>query len=244
MFLCLSQAYLIMKAVYTTLLALGLGLPDAISAQLYDTYNSFTATAGTANYTDPHVIGNYYNYWRTLNNHTTWDLTRRDRLPVTSPKTIPMLGHRKEAIIEPSRTAMVIVDMQNFFLHPQLSPSAVRGRLAVRPTLNLIDAFRANGMKVLWVQWGIDAFDLLTISPSDLDGFSDNHRMDTSFCTDMGTLKLENGTTIQLGKKLCRGSWNAQPYGPLNDALIQGQAAGTDFYFNKSMFFFLFEYLT
>lgn len=43
-------------------------------------------------------------------------------------------------------------------------------------------------------------------------------------------------TSIAAGKKLCRGSWNAQPYGPLFPLQVEGVAAGTDFYFNKSMF--------
>ncbi len=114
-----------------------LALATTSLAQVYDTYGSITALAGTANDSDPTILGNYYNYWKLLNNKTTWDLTRSDRLPVTSPKTIPMLGYRSEAIIEPNRTAFMIVDMQNFFLHPKLSPYAVNGRKAVQPTLNM-----------------------------------------------------------------------------------------------------------
>ncbi|KAI7206276.1 Pre-mRNA-splicing factor [Hortaea werneckii] len=149
-----------------------------------------------------------------------------------------MIGSREQAIIEPNRTAMVIVDMQNFFLHPQLSPAADKGRAAVQPTLNMIDAFRANEMKVLWVQWGIDNYDLLTMPPALLDQFSDDHTLNSTFCTEMGTIKEENGTEVDLGKKLCRGSWNAQPYGPLYPAMLQGTANGTDYYFNKSEYFF------
>ena len=119
--------------------------------QVYDTYGGTTALTGTANDTDASILGNYYNYWKLTNNKTTWDLTRSDRMPVTSPKVIPMLGQRKEAVIEPNRTALVIIDMQNFFLHPKLSPRASLGRAAVKPTLNMIKAFRETGMKVLWV---------------------------------------------------------------------------------------------
>jgi hypothetical protein len=137
-----------------------LALPVLSQAQIYDTFNSVTALAGTADYSDPSILGNYYNYWKLSNNKTTYDLTRSDRMPVTSPKLIPMLGSRQQAIVEPNRTAMVIVDMQNFFLHPKLSPNATRGRLAVQPTLNMINAFRAEAMKVLWVNWGIADFDL------------------------------------------------------------------------------------
>ena len=211
-----------------------LALATVAAGQVYNVYNSITALSGTANSTNPAMIGNYYNYWEVNKNQSTYDLTRSDRMPVTSPKTIPMLGRRKQALIEPNRTAMIIVDMQNFFLHPHLSPQATRGRQAVQPTLNLIDAFRENGMKVLWVQWGIDNFDLVTMPPSFLESFSDDGTMATSFCTDMGSFKDGNGTVIEMGKKLCRDAWNSQPYGPLNTAMVKGMEDGTDLYFNKS----------
>ncbi|KAI7559615.1 Pre-mRNA-splicing factor [Hortaea werneckii] len=211
-----------------------LALGTASMGQVYNTYNSITALSGMINASSSSTLGNYYNYWKLTDNDTTFDLTRSDRMPVSCPKTIPMIGSRERAIIEPNRTAMVIVDMQNFFLHPQLSPAADKGRAAVQPTLNMIEAFRANEMKVLWVQWGIDNYDLLTMPPALLDQFSDDHSLNSTFCTEMGTIKEENGTEVDLGKKLCRGSWNAQPYGPLYPAMLEGTASGTDYYFNKN----------
>jgi len=86
----------------------------------------------------------------------------------------------------------------------------------------------------LQVNWGIDNFDLVTMPPSFLDGFSTNDEMNTTFCTEMGTLIEDNGTVIDMGKKLCRGSWNAQPWGPLYPAMVEGLASGSDLYFNKS----------
>ncbi|RFU33073.1 hypothetical protein B7463_g3307, partial [Scytalidium lignicola] len=186
------------------------------------------------------IIGNYYNYW--IKDGDLWDLTRSDRKAVTTPYKIPCHGSRKEILIEPSRSALVIVDMQNFFLHPGLSPKATKGRGVVNATVNMIHGFRKAGMKILWtntsankfcdgVQWGIDEWDTLTLPPSFLDGFSDNHSSTTTFCTDMGIVP---NTTIAAGLKLCRGSWNAQPYGPLFPLQVEGVAAGTDYYFNKN----------
>lgn len=83
-----------------------------------------------------------------------------------------MTGSRKTAIIEPSRSALVIIDMQEFFLNPELSPKATGGRTAVQPTLNMIDGFRKAGMKVLWVNWGLDMRDLMTMPPALLSQFS------------------------------------------------------------------------
>jgi len=103
--------------------------------------------------------------------------------PTTKPVTIPMTGSRKRAIIEPSRSALVIIDMQNFFLHPELTPSAEGGRKAVEPTLQMIDAFRRNGMPVLWTFWGIDAKDLRDLPPADIAGFSNTKDSPTSKCS-------------------------------------------------------------
>ncbi|KAF7197946.1 Aquaglycerol porin AQY3 [Pseudocercospora fuligena] len=148
-------------------------LLSPIYAQIYDTSNSLTQIESTINATSiPNVLGNHYNFWTISPDNTTWDLTRSSISPTTSPKTIPMLGFREKAIIEPNRTAFVIVDMQNFFLHPKLQPNATRGREAVPPTINLVKSFRKHGMKVLWVNWGIDNFDLITMPPAFLNRFS------------------------------------------------------------------------
>lgn len=130
-----------------------------VLGQVYGTYSTFNAMAGNANSTDPALMGNYYNHWKLVSKNetartTAWDLTRSARLPAPNPKTIKMLGSRASAVIEPSRSAFIIVDMQNFFLHPNMTPSASLGRAAVGPTINLIKAFRENGMKILWTNWG------------------------------------------------------------------------------------------
>jgi len=142
-----------------------------------------------------------------------------------------MTGSKKSIRIEPSRSALVIIDMQNFFLHPALSPGATAGRAAIAPTVNMIKGFREAGMKILWTNWGLDNFDLLTMPPSFLDGFSTDNTEATTFGTNMG---LVPGTNISAGLKLMRGSWNAQPFGELFDLQTQGVAAGTDMYFNKN----------
>lgn len=212
-----------------------------VAGQIYDVSNSITAVTGILDTTpNSSFLGNYYNFWNVDAASSTWDLTRSARMAVTSPKTIPMLGMRKTAIIEPNRTAYIIVDMQNFFLHPQLSPNATRGRLAVGPTLDMIHAFRKNAMKILWVNWGIDAYDLLTMPPAFLDTFATDHTAATSFCSDMGVLQ-DGGMEIAMGGKLCRGSWNARPYGPLYKEMVKGIEHGTDVLLHKSEFRFFFS---
>jgi nicotinamidase-related amidase len=146
-----------------------------------------------------------------------------------------MQGSRSKIKIEPSRSALVIVDMQNFFLDPTLSPHATDGRAAVPPTIAMIHGFRAKGMKILWTNWGLDNFDLLTIPPSFIAGFSDTGtKQSDSFGSDMGTITAKNGSTIEVGRKLTRGSWNAQPWGDLYPEMVAGLESGSDLYFNKN----------
>ncbi|OQV01616.1 hypothetical protein CLAIMM_06941 [Cladophialophora immunda] len=179
------------------------------------------------------TLGSYYNYWRKLPNGT-FDLTRSDRSPVTTPKVLPMMGDRSSIKIEPNRTGLVIIDMQNYFLHPELSPAAKNGRGAVQPTVNMINGFRKHNMKVLWVNWGLTEYDLLTIPPAFKSGFSGGSDLaNETFGSDMGTIK-ENGTTIEVGRLLMRGSWNAEPYGVLETMKNEGLASGTDMLFNKN----------
>jgi len=176
-------------------------------------------------------FGNYYNYWVLDTETNTFDLTRGGS---DNAITIPTLAKQNSSItIAPERSALVIIDMQNFFLHPEVRPGSVLGRAAVEPTLKAIDAFRANGMKIAWVNWGITEYDLNhLLSPSFLYNFAGDKKAEgTSFCTEMGF--IEDGT-IDLGKKLCRSSWNAQPYGPLNDSYLKGKEMGTDFHFDKN----------
>jgi hypothetical protein len=143
-----------------------LALLSVSSAQLITASGNLTLPS-----TPTKILGNVYNHWVPLGNKT-YDLTRSLYLPTTQTLTVPMTGSRKKAIIEPSRSALIIIDMQNFFLHQELSPKATGGRKAVEPTLAMIDGFRSKGMKILWVNWGLEGHDLLTMPPSFLAGFS------------------------------------------------------------------------
>lgn len=220
---------------FTTKLALWLAVSGLITTSTcFDIEERQAYALAGVGYDEPsQKLGNLYNYWLKYPNGT-FDLTRSDVMPVTTPKVLPFLGKRTEAIIEPSRSVLCIVDMQNFFLHPELSPKATKGRAAVEPTVNMINAFRKHSMKVTWVNWGLTSYDLLTIPPAFKSGFSGGSDMaNETFGSDMGTIE-ENGTTIEVGEKLMRGSWNAEPWGVLGTMKDEGVAAGTDLVFHKN----------
>jgi nicotinamidase-related amidase len=190
--------------------------------------------------TDPQVFGNVFNFWTKLK--SGWDLTRGESTgAITLP--IPVNG---PIVIQPNKSALVIIDMQNFFLHESLNGDPL-GRAIVPTTVNLIQAFRDAGMPVLWTNWGLTEFDLINMPPSFINGFAREGTSTTSFGSDMGTIvvpesdpsiaatsKTGANMTIEVGRTLIRGSWNAEPWGALFTEQVEGVAKGTDFYFNKN----------
>ncbi|KAJ7446018.1 Isochorismatase hydrolase [Mycena galericulata] len=170
------------------------------------------------------TFGNVFNFW--VKTADGWDLTRGNE---TNAITMSLPNPKSQVTIQPASSALVIIDMQNFFLHPDLGGDPL-GRAVVPTTIDMIHAFRASGMKVFWTNWGLTEFDLMNMPPSFFNGFSSDGTSATSFGSDMGTIQ----GNISVGRKLVRGSWNAQPFGDLFEEQVGGVANGTDFYFNKN----------
>ncbi|KAG6868600.1 hypothetical protein C0993_000626 [Termitomyces sp. T159_Od127] len=129
---------------------------------------------------------------------------------------------RRTIRIDTRSTAMVIIDMQNFFLHPDLRrhPSGLE---CVDRLLESMPVMRTMGIKILWVNWGLTEHELKTIPPALVRGFRKNER---------GGL----GTPLphDFGRMLMRDERNSELYGPLQDAYLKGKEAGTDFWINKN----------
>ncbi|KAI0825076.1 Isochorismatase hydrolase [Trametes gibbosa] len=124
--------------------------------------------------------------------------------------------------ISKNRTAFVIVDMQNFFLHPDLREHPT-GLACVIPLMNLVPALRAQGTKILWVNWGLTEHELTTIPPALVRGFMNNGR---------------GGFGAPLpgdfGRLLMRGEYNSELYGPLQNLFEEGRREGSDVWIHKN----------
>ncbi|KIK68119.1 hypothetical protein GYMLUDRAFT_810917 [Collybiopsis luxurians FD-317 M1] len=191
---------------------------------------------------DPTIFGNALNFWKKLESGG-WDLTRGAS---TGSLTLPM-PRNGPIIIQPNASALVIIDMQNFFLHESLGGDP-KGRAIVPTTITLVNAFRRAGIQILWVNWGVTNFDIINMPPAFIQGFSSDDTSATSFGSEMGTVIVPQSDqsiaatsstpgpniTIDAGRKLTRGSWNAQLWGDLFTEQTEGVANGTDFYFNKN----------
>ncbi|KAJ6509506.1 Isochorismatase hydrolase [Mycena vitilis] len=182
----------------------------------------------------PTEYGNDADFW------TEWpsglvDVSRTSHLPPESasnaqanppPLTsdlldIPVDGDRTVRV-KRETTALVVIDMQNFFLHPELREHPT-GLKCVDPLTKVVPVLRDAGMKILWVNWGLTNHELQTIPPSLVRGFMKNGRGGFG-------AELPGG----FGRLLMRDAKNSELYGPLQAEWLRGRDAGTDFWIHKN----------
>ena len=117
------------------------------------------------------VIGIYPNHWLYSSSPPTFDLTRPEppEYPLPSPKSsIPLSTTTTSIIISPHKSALVIVDMQNFFLSTYLGrPADGAGNKAAQRLLDTaIPAARRAGIRIIWLNWGLTDNDIEGMPPS------------------------------------------------------------------------------
>ncbi|KAH8710020.1 Isochorismatase-like protein [Phaeosphaeriaceae sp. PMI808] len=152
--------------------------------------------------------------------------------------------------IAPSKTALVIIDMQNFFLSAALGRSKGEGHAAEDNLLKHgIPAARKAGIQVIYVTWGILEKDLQMLPPSvwwifgwnicddgmhDVkdDGEDDQGTLqrkekkgNQGIGTDIGNVTLEDGTSQAAGKMLLKDQWNTELHDRLLKSFEEGQKA-------------------
>ncbi|KAF4621565.1 hypothetical protein G7Y89_g14523 [Cudoniella acicularis] len=110
-------------------------------------------------------------------------------------------------------TALVIVDMQNFFLDAKCI-NHPNGLKAVEPTIKVIEKCRELGIQVIWLNWGLTDHDMTTLPAAVQHGFMKNiiHETTASIQPWKG-LGSEMGGSM--GRCLFADTWNADIYPPL-----------------------------
>lgn len=176
------------------------------------------------------TIGPQGSQWIYDKTTKTYDLTRRGQnssspLPSsTSSLKIPLTygPPATSLLLAPRRTALVVVDMQNFFLHPSCR-SHPAGLAAVRPLVDVVARCRAVGVQVVWLNWGLTGEDLRGMPAGVLRGFARG-----MFEGEGGEEEVEVGLGVDLGggkgRTLCEGAWNSEIY----EGLLGGGAAVVD----------------
>lgn len=127
--------------------------------------------------------------------------------------------------INPAKTVLVVIDMQNYFIHPDCRDHA-GGLAAVNPTLKVVQKCRDEGIQIAWLNWGIDEHDLRVMPPAVQRGFCQKLAATQGYGWHIG---LGAQLPDDQGRCLWKGSWNARLYDP-----FWAVSRAEDCYFDKS----------
>ena len=96
------------------------------------------------------------------------DLTR----PPLEPQPITLATETKTLRLDLAKTAILVIDMQNDFCHPEgwlshIGVDVTPARQPIEPLQKLLPVLRSADVPVVWVNWG-NRPDLLNLSPATL----------------------------------------------------------------------------
>ncbi|MBF2063922.1 MAG: cysteine hydrolase [Calothrix sp. C42_A2020_038] len=132
-------------------------------------------------------------------NHAVADITR----PPLTPQPVILTTATKQVRIDLAKTAILVIDMQNDFCHPDgwlahIGVDVTPARQPIKPLQNLLPALRQVNIPVLWVNWG-NRQDLMNISANVLHVYNP-----TGEAVGLGDPLPTNGAHV-----LMAGSWAA-----------------------------------
>lgn len=200
------------------------------------------------------VVGSSKNFW-TWSRDSGWDLTHPST-PASPPvqQRLRLSCHISNVTIDPAKTALLIIDMQNFSMSSALGEADVAAISQAEEVLlqHAIPAAHKANIQIIWLNWGLDKSDLESLPPAasrvfgwdancnydDYGIFSPSLNADgieemiqcgelpTGKCPgdDLGEVVLPDGTKVQAGRVLMKGTWNADLHGPLLSAYQKGRA--------------------
>ncbi|GAW25623.1 putative isochorismatase hydrolase [Rosellinia necatrix] len=173
----------------------------------------------------PLVFGAPGDAWVYYPDKKLYDLTRDGPAPSFSFETTQ--GRPGTTVnIQPEITALVVVDMQNFFLDQRCN-NHPDGLKAAERIVEVVAKCRKLGIKIIWLNWGLTESDLLTMPPAAHRSFSsqliDSANKNGEVQDNKGQTRAGFGSDMGSGrgKLLMAGSWNAELYEPLLEASDQ-----------------------
>lgn len=209
------------------------------------------------------MIGSPSSFWL-YDSATGFDLTHPPAgdAPLIYPR-VPIQTTTSKINIDPAKSALVIIDMQNFFLSPNLGkPKDSKGVKACDQLLkHAIPACRKAGIRIIWCNWGLTQDEIDHMPPATLKAFGfptvpydsevdypidgetavDDHgaeeimnhrnmaphtgkdpRLSRGLGSEIGPVKLDDGSTVNAGRFLMRDQWNSALYAPMEGARQEG----------------------
>lgn len=199
------------------------------------------------------VLGSPKSAW-TFHASSGFDLSRK---PSTPHKPIPRFWLRTSTepiTLDPGKTALVTVDLQNYFLSCALGHHLGPLHIAENNIRTLaVPAARKAGIQVVHLTWGFSAAEAKVAPPAILRRFSpffeelggrsgggcrrstcsskSTHHPDapavhSTLGDELGPVTLWNDQIVLAGSKLIRGTWNADLYEPTRRVFVE--SADTD----------------
>ncbi|KAI9657611.1 MAG: hypothetical protein M1821_002787 [Bathelium mastoideum] len=126
------------------------------------------------------------------------------------------IRNHRGVLIDPEKTALIVIDMQNYFIHPECCHHP-GGLAAVAPTLKVIERCREENIQVVFVNWGITEEDLRRMPPAVTRGFNRNL---ISLRGYGWNVNLGSQLPGDQGRCLFKGTWNADIYDPLKAVMV------------------------
>lgn len=193
------------------------------------------------------VLGTPDNFWLWSTEHG-FDLTHppspeaepvRDRIRLQCSLT--------PVVIDPAKTALIIIDMQNYNLAKELGNNVQAYFDAEEAILRYaLPAARKAALQVVWLTWGLTDEDMEAMDPGPVRTFGwhtvkipdakpgrpgEDRRNDGELRNqggigdELGEVSLEDGTKVDGGRILFKGSWNAQMHGALHEAFVESASS-------------------
>jgi nicotinamidase-related amidase len=200
------------------------------------------------------ILGSPNNFWL-WSAKTGFDLSHP---PTPDSEPIDTVLHLKceisNVIIDPAKTALVIIDLQNYTLSSALRDDLIPDLFEAEKNLleHGIPAARKAKIQVVWLNWGLTDEDLKTLPPGSIRSFGWESRSEGSdygipfskrntasaeefiqcgesrrsmgLGDELGEVTLENGVTLDAGRALFKGTWNADLHEPLAAAFKESQS--------------------
>lgn len=159
------------------------------------------------------VFGGGKNFWL-YSKATGFDLTHppTPMSPAIYPR-IPLEAINGCVAIDPAKTALVVVDLQNFYLSPAIGHPRDSAALKVVDKLlqYAIPACRKADIPVVWLGMGLTEQDIEEMPPTLVRAYADHG----GFGSDIGSTKLGDGSVVEGGRLLMKDQWNSETYTPL-----------------------------
>ncbi|KAF2248733.1 isochorismatase family protein [Trematosphaeria pertusa] len=174
------------------------------------------------------------NFW-SFDQRTGWDLTH-PATPSTPPSNpgLKLSTTTTPITIDPNKSALLIIDMQNYFLSSAMGRKNGEGHEAEAALLEeAIPAARKAGIQIVHLTWGISEEELAVLPPVifrifgfDFDatncmieefenGREKESKGDGGIGEPIGDVTLPDGSVVEAGRLLMRDQWNTELHDPL-----------------------------